>query len=779
MKSLFKGVRVSKYRHVYGSVARKDQCYDNINITKNAHDSNFCAANPKFLAIVTESCGGGSMIIIPIDKAGRVDNHAGRVTGHRGQIFDIKWNPFNDNVIASCSDDTTIKLWYIPDSGLLTRNMTQPIVELTGHKRRVNFIEWHPVADNILVSAGSDHLIMVWNTLTAESVRQIDCHHDTIHSMSFNRDGSLLATTCKDKKLRIIDPRSGRVVNEGLCHHGIKASKVVYLGDTHRLFTVGFSRYSDRQWAIWSEKDLSAPLTIENIDSSSGVLFPYYDHDTRMIYIAGKGDGNIRYYETTDEHPYCHYLSQFLSGFPQRSLGMMPKRGCDVYRCEVAKFYKLHATKSICEPISMIVPRKSEQFQSDVFPDTVAPQPALTADQWLSGQNRNPILFNLKTAVCVKTNKPIFLNQTICSSQPIVTKSINSERKLEFISQANPVDYREKENLITAQNDDQNSDLPANIVDGQNENAQLIKTKPIVPSKFKQSESLNIPSNRKPFNDSTHNEAKKKQFPPPIPQSLNNRFSQINNTSKVSYRNLKSKPNADDDNYGYDGISENENSLARQRLPWIRDRSSTKRISTEKKDLDESKQICDIVSIKHLPKASYIVVNDKSNDSSSGSGPDEDENNTPSSTDSDDSANNTTDDSIADELAFTDPINIQEESNSNNNNLILKLKTNNSKESFNGNLTTSNETTSVSSTNESPQLCNENMKKFNDCNDNDGEGDGDLIDSNLPTPKTERELWIAFNDQRALIHKLRTQIKIKEKRINDLERQLSQKQKFF
>lgn len=51
MKSLFKGVRVSKYRHVYGSVARKDQCYDNINITKNAHDSNFCAANPKVIEL--------------------------------------------------------------------------------------------------------------------------------------------------------------------------------------------------------------------------------------------------------------------------------------------------------------------------------------------------------------------------------------------------------------------------------------------------------------------------------------------------------------------------------------------------------------------------------------------------------------------------------------------------------------------------------------------------------------------------------------------------------
>ena len=30
---------------------------------------------------------------------------------------------------------------------------------------------------------------------------------------------------------------------------------------------------------------------MESIDSSSGVLFPFYDHDTHMIYVAGKGDG--------------------------------------------------------------------------------------------------------------------------------------------------------------------------------------------------------------------------------------------------------------------------------------------------------------------------------------------------------------------------------------------------------------------------------------------------------------------------------------------------------
>lgn len=83
--------------------------------------------------------------------------------------------------------------------------------------------------------------------------------------------------------------------------------------------TTGFARHSDRQFAIWDERDLSKPLAVEIIDSSSGVIFPFYDHDTRLLYFGGKGDGNIRYYEMVDKAPWSHYLNQFLSGSPQVS----------------------------------------------------------------------------------------------------------------------------------------------------------------------------------------------------------------------------------------------------------------------------------------------------------------------------------------------------------------------------------------------------------------------------------------------------------------------------
>lgn len=58
---------------------------------------------------------------------------------------------------------------------------------------------------------------MVWNLDTKESViaspvKTIDCHQDVILSMSFNTNGSLLATTCKDRKIRVLDARAGTVL---------------------------------------------------------------------------------------------------------------------------------------------------------------------------------------------------------------------------------------------------------------------------------------------------------------------------------------------------------------------------------------------------------------------------------------------------------------------------------------------------------------------------------------------------------------------------------------
>jgi len=92
-----------------------------------------------------------------------------------------------------------------------------------------------------------------------------------------------------------------------------------------------------------------------------------------------------------------HYINTFQTTEPQRGIGLMPKRGCDVTTCEVAKFYRMN-NNGLCQVISMTVPRKSDLFQEDLYPDTLAEDAAITAEEWIDGKDADPITFSLKVS---------------------------------------------------------------------------------------------------------------------------------------------------------------------------------------------------------------------------------------------------------------------------------------------------------------------------------------------------------------------------------------------
>lgn len=60
--------RSSKFRHVFGKPASKENCYDSVPITHSVHDNHFCAVNPHFIAVVTECAGGGAFLVIPLHQ---------------------------------------------------------------------------------------------------------------------------------------------------------------------------------------------------------------------------------------------------------------------------------------------------------------------------------------------------------------------------------------------------------------------------------------------------------------------------------------------------------------------------------------------------------------------------------------------------------------------------------------------------------------------------------------------------------------------------------------
>jgi len=388
---------------VFGQCFKKEDCYDELKVTRTAWDSNYIAANPNYFACLWQAGGGGTMAVIPWSMKGKVDPKLPLIAGHKADILDCDFHPFNDNIVVSASEDCTAKIWSIPEGGL-KETMTEPAQTLNGHKRKVGNVSFHPTANNILVTASTDFSVKIWDIEKGAANLSVDGQHaDIIQSVAWNFNGSLLTTSCKDKKVRIIDPRQQKVASEAEAHQGVKGSRAIWLGTKNQVFSCGFTKTSEREYALWDPRDFNTPISRQQVDTSSGLLMPFYDNDTSLLFIAGKGDGNIRYYEVVPEAPYIHFISEYKSATPQRGACIMPKRCLNVSDCEVVRLLKV-GTKTV-EPISFQVPRKSDIFQDDLYPDCFSGEYSLTAAQWLGGKDADPKTASLQSGF-VQKEKP-------------------------------------------------------------------------------------------------------------------------------------------------------------------------------------------------------------------------------------------------------------------------------------------------------------------------------------------------------------------------------------
>ncbi|ORX34981.1 hypothetical protein BD324DRAFT_633486 [Kockovaella imperatae] len=413
-------IRASKYRHVYGEKAKER--YDNVKITGSAWDTDLVSASATHLAINWQAAGGGAFVILPTFSAFSSPAPAGFPTklpdilplarGHTAPVLDTAWSPFDDDLVVSAGDDGKIFIWKV-ENGLFDGwgeegwepQDLEPKAKLDVAGRKVGQVLFHPTASNVLTSASGDHIVRLWDIEKGSdsATIQLEPHKDSIQGLCWNPTGTLLATTCRDRKLRLFDPRSGGDpvrITDG--HSGVKGSRVVWLGDRDRIATTGFSRMSDREVSVWDTGSLNN-LKTDSIDTSSGVLMPFFLEGNDILFLAGKGDGNIRYYEY--ENDTLHYLNEYKSSDPQRGMTFLPRRALDVGQHEIGRAFKLAGGG--VEPLSFIVPRKAENFQSDIFPPATSSEAALSGSDWFGGKDARPKVVDLQTKAVSTNSTPI------------------------------------------------------------------------------------------------------------------------------------------------------------------------------------------------------------------------------------------------------------------------------------------------------------------------------------------------------------------------------------
>ncbi|XP_046424248.1 coronin-7 isoform X1 [Neodiprion virginianus] len=467
--------KASKYKNAAPVVPKPEACIRDISVGSYQTYGNNIAASAAFMAFNVDH-NGSSLAVLPLDDCGRKSKTMPLLHAHTDTVTDMDFSPFHDGLLATGSQDCLVKLWHIPEAGL-EESLCNPECTFSHRQRRVEAVRWHPTAEHLLTTVSYTNLSL-WDVISQQELFSNNEHAEVIQSLSWKQDGTLLATSCKDKQVRIIDPRSSRcIVNTSPSHQSIKDSRIVWLGDKDRILTTGFDSARLRQVYIRDLRNLSEPVKTLELDCSTGILMPLFDPDTNMLFLAGKGDTTILYMEVTEREP--HLVEGIRHSGEQTKGGcLVPKRALNVMQAEVNRLLQL--TSNMVIPIMYQVPRKTyRDFHADIYPDTAGCVAQNTAAAWIKGHDAPVPKISLDPSKREKGEDPVTVHkgnlttlkenhQEIQVEQPKSSKTITitapkGYSKLQSVVQENDkkidLDIRQCEEIIQSEIEDEESKI--------------------------------------------------------------------------------------------------------------------------------------------------------------------------------------------------------------------------------------------------------------------------------------------------------------------------------
>lgn len=156
--------------------------------------------------------------------------------GHLMGVTSLCYNPKKD-IIATASDDTTWKLWSVPNGDL--------IMSGEGHIDWVGGVEFHPKG-NLLATASGDGTVKIWDFVRACCAQTFSEHGQPVWKVAYHDTGDFLLSCSMDHTVKLWDMNMSR-------------SRFTFRGHVDSVNSIQFAPYSqtfvsgsgDKTVAMW------------------------------------------------------------------------------------------------------------------------------------------------------------------------------------------------------------------------------------------------------------------------------------------------------------------------------------------------------------------------------------------------------------------------------------------------------------------------------------------------------------------------------------------------
>jgi WD40 repeat protein len=164
----------------------------------------FAIAADEDSGLLAAACERGTIPYWPKDVSMGVRAGGGTeysLTGHQSPVLALAWR---GNVLVSAGSDQKILLWNIGDSKVRQTLNAGAVVRA---------LAMAPDG-KLLASGGDDNAVELWETTTGKPTTKLSAHTDWVLALTFSGDGKLLASGGYDGVIRLWEPATGKKIVE-------------------------------------------------------------------------------------------------------------------------------------------------------------------------------------------------------------------------------------------------------------------------------------------------------------------------------------------------------------------------------------------------------------------------------------------------------------------------------------------------------------------------------------------------------------------------------------
>ena len=198
---------------------------------------------------------------------------------HANIINRIKQSPFNNQYVATCSDDKTVKIWDSSDGTLLQG--------YTNHANHVNDMEW--IYEDRLASCSDDNTIQLWSANTSQQIQTINVGLNVI-SLKLIKNKNYLAAGMVNGNISVYSLNYGLSFAFSLTGHTARVNDLILINES-----LLASSSDDKSIRIW-DLTLNKEKFILNGHSSSVFGLKLV---SSFILASGSADTHIKLWNTT------------------------------------------------------------------------------------------------------------------------------------------------------------------------------------------------------------------------------------------------------------------------------------------------------------------------------------------------------------------------------------------------------------------------------------------------------------------------------------------------